>query len=267
MRGAPTAWRSTPWHCRVRADLPGQPYQKGVVFSLLNLGFIAAQSANYSSALSLFLEARAILETAAVPQPEQLRMLLFKELGWVYINLGDLPQAFDLLFQALKISQETGSADVEAGVQNSLSIAYSENGDLDASVAALRHAITFLEKSDQRRDYCIALNNLAMTLLDQKLLDEALVYADASLKIARQMNYPSLLATTLDTTSQIHLARHEYSLAEDLLNQALGIHAGFGNDLAELYLNLARIKMGQGQMSAAPANLAPITSVRRGPRG
>ena len=56
-----------------------------------------------------------------------------------------------------------------------LSIAYSENGDLDASAAALRRAITFLEKSDQRRDYCIALNNLAMTLLDQRLLDEALV--------------------------------------------------------------------------------------------
>lgn len=231
-------------------DFPDWPYQKGIAFSQFILGYIAAQSADFSAALSHFTEARAILEIVDLPNPELL-MRVFKELGWVYYNLGDLPQAFAILFKALKISQESGSPEIEATVLISLSNVYSESGNLDASVRALRRAIAYLEGSDKRRDYCLALNNLAMTLLDQKLFDEALGYAAQSVEIARQMNLPNVLVSTLDTTSQIYLARQEFTLAENLLNEALTIHQGFGNDLAEIYLNLARVKIGQNHLAEA----------------
>lgn len=232
------------------ASLPNQPYLKGIAFSLYNLGVLASQSSDFSSSLNLCTESRNILEAQDLPDP-RLLILVNKELGWIYLNLGDLAQSFGVLLKALRFSRVSGDKEMEARVLITLSIAYSENGDLEASAQTLRKAIEFLEGSPHPRDYCIAVNNLAMTFKGQKMYDDALTAAAQSAAIARQMNQPSLLATTLDTTSQIYLACQEFDLAETYLNEALSIHRGFGNDIAEITLNLARVKIGQHQPEEA----------------
>ncbi|HVP22162.1 MAG TPA: diguanylate cyclase [Anaerolineaceae bacterium] len=231
-----------------RADPAGLPYGRGLALSSSTLGSISKIRCDYRMALPHLLEAQALLEE--LHEREELLNVL-RDLGWVYFNLGDLPQAIEILHKALRFARELGDAIYEAKILNALGAIYGENGDKTESIDALRRALTNLETADDNRLRCLILNNLAMTQFEVQSYNEALDSAAESLMIAKSLQSADLVASVLDTIGQIYLARQEYVKAESFFNQALASHHGEGTDPGEIKLNLARAEVGQGQLDEA----------------
>ncbi len=226
----------------------GQSYPKGIALSLSILGSIASHRSDYQMALSQLLEAKALLE---VSQDRKTLSIVLRDLGWVYFNLGDFPLAIQFLHKALKYSRENGDTDYEAKILNTLGAVYGESGNKKESIDVLRKALKFLDRAEDLRLRCLVFNNLAMTQFEIKAYDDALKSADQSLAIARRLNSSDLLATTMDTTGQIYLAKKEYAKAESFFNQAQSHFQGEGNDPDEIKLNLAQAAIGQGRIDDA----------------
>jgi len=87
-----------------------------------------------------------------------------------------------------------------------------------------------------------------MTQYELQDFDEALDNAAESLKLAQQLGSVDLIASVLDTTGQIFLAKQDYTQAEGFFRRALALHQGEGNDPDEIRMNLARAVMGQGRL-------------------
>ncbi len=226
-----------------QCNSPGCPYGKGEAVSLSILGRIASRRCDYLSALSQLQAAQVLLE--AVKNQEELTLAL-RELGWVYFNLGDFPLAIQLLYKSLSNARELGDTNFEARVLNTLGAVYGENGNQQESIDILHKALKYLDTSDDQRLRCLIYNNLAMTQFEMQAYDDALASASHSLAIAQQLNSPDLLASSLDTTGQIYLAKKDYYAAEGYFVQAQSFYQGEGNDPDEITLNLAKAAAGQG---------------------
>ncbi|MDR3577316.1 MAG: diguanylate cyclase [Anaerolineaceae bacterium] len=222
-------------------DKPGKSYLKGVGQSLRTLGDIAKLRCDYSTALSNLLEASTILET--LPDLENW-LIVSDSLGWVYFNLGDIPLAFETIFKALRIARENNNAAQEANILTTLGALYGEIGDKEQSIGTLQRALDYLDGTQNHRRRCISLNNLAMTQFEISAYDEALENAAKSVEIARQLDSAELLATSLDTTGQIYLAKNDFAQAENYFKEAQKYYFGIGNDPDEIMLNLARAAIG-----------------------
>jgi diguanylate cyclase (GGDEF)-like protein len=232
-------------HISQNTDLPGFPYQKGKAFGLAKLGAIAKLRCDYRAALTHLLEAQILLENLGVLDE---LLLVLRDLGWVYFNVGDFPRAIEILHKALRLSRGSEDARFEARILTSLGAIYGENGDRQESIEALRRALQCLEGTDNIRQRCLIYNNLAMTQFELQAFDEALDSASQSFMLAQQLGSVDLMASVLDTTGQIFLAKQDFSRAEEFFKQALALHQGEGNDPDEIQLNLARAVMGQGRL-------------------
>ena len=234
-------------------DPAGQPYTRGTALSLSILGEIAKQRCNYQAGLKYLLEAQSVLE---ISPNQEIQLLVWRDLGWIYFNIGDLPQAIEILHKALRIAREQRDPGNEARILNTLGAVYGESGNKEESIKALRRALKYTDGTDENRLRCLILNNLAMTQFEIQDYTGALDSADRSLEIARQLAAPDLLATGLDTSGQIYLAMKEYVEAEGCLNQALAYYRGEGNDPDEIKLNLARAAIGQARLDEAAGLLS-----------
>jgi diguanylate cyclase (GGDEF)-like protein len=230
------------------SDPGGLPHKKGVAFSLSTLGSVAKIRCDYRTALTRLLEAQALLESLH-ERGELLNTL--RDLGWVYFNIGDFPQAIEILHKALRFARDFGDAGYEAKILTSLGAIYGESGDKAESIDALRRALNFLEVEDDPRLRCLILNNLAMTQFEIQAYEEALESAAMSLTLARSFQTTDLVVSVLDTIGQINLARQEFGKAEGFFNQALAAYHGQGTDPGEIKLNLARAAIGQGRLDEA----------------
>ncbi len=228
----------------------GEPYKKGVAFSLSKLGSISKIRCDYRTALTRLLDAQAMLE--ALHELDELLDVL-NDLGWVYFNIGDFPQAIEVLHKALRFARESGDTAVEARTLNSLGAIYGESGDKEGSIEALNRALKYLENDGETRMRSLILNNLAMTQFEIQAYDDALKSANESLKIARSLQLPDLIASFLDTIGQIYLAKGDYTHAEKFFNQVQQYYNGIGTDPGEIKLNLARAAIGQGRLDEAAA--------------
>jgi diguanylate cyclase (GGDEF)-like protein len=235
-----------------KKDSSGKSYSKGLALSLRTLGNIAKMRCDYSTALTNLLEASALLET--LPELDAM-LIVYRDLGWVYFNIGDFRLAFEILLKALKIARENEDTDQEATILITLGALYGESGDKEQSIEALQRALEYLEGTKFCPRSCITYNNLAMTQFEMLAYDEALENAAKSLEMAQQLDSEDLQATALDTTGQIYLARGDYPQAEAYFKQAQSLYHGYGNDPDEITLNLARAAMGQGRLEEAASLL------------
>ena len=226
----------------------GRPYEKGLAVSAAVLGTIAKERFDYITALSWLNDAQ--IRLAKLDERAVLRQVLL-DLGWVYFNLGNFPQAIEVLLQSLKIARDDPNPLIEAGILNTLGAVYGENGDKQDSIEALQRALKCLESADAPHLHCRILNNLAMTQYEIHAYEQALESASHSCEIALQCGSEDLLVSTLDTTGQIYLAMGDFASAGSYFKKALAGFHGLGNDPVEIILNLARTAEGQGQLEEA----------------
>jgi tetratricopeptide (TPR) repeat protein len=136
-------------------------------------------------------------------------------LGWIHMQLGDLPASDRVHRDALARAQEAGLMNVEALIHLGMCSVFYASQDADGARAALLKAIAIFKQTGVRRSQGAAHQNLGVIWLDLEPLD-------------------------LDA-------------AEEHFSQALEIHREVGNrrSMVITLYNLARLELRRGDMQAA----------------
>jgi diguanylate cyclase (GGDEF)-like protein len=231
-------------------DAGGHPYFQGIAQAQVILGRLAITSGSYGLALTRLIEAYELLQI--IPAPVLLGEASHA-IGWAHNSLGNYAESFDFLNKALKIFQELENHQKEADILTSLGTVYSAEGRQIQAIEAFQRALELQAGQEISRARGVTLNNLALTQILSDENDDALDNALAGLKIAYEINQPSLQASILDTLGQVYLARGDLEQAEETLRKCLEISrlGGFEHTEMEAMINLGLVYYRQCRLEQA----------------
>lgn len=132
----------------------------------------------------------------------------------VYFEMGDSLMYTKYLQSSLKIARDNQFRDIE---YNSLTILgavqYVKEFDYPAAIITLKKALSIAQELGKVEDYPYMYNNLSRLYQEIDLLDSALVYGDASLKIGEEYDIRAYIASACGRLSLIYEAKGEYEKA------------------------------------------------------
>ncbi|GAA2753396.1 ATP-binding protein [Kitasatospora cinereorecta] len=181
---------------------------------------------------ALALGTRALRATRQLGSPAGEAAAL-RHLGLVQYQLGDFPQALDLLRQALEIQQRIGNRSGEAHVLANLGLTLTRMGRLGEALDHQRLALQLSRDIPESAVEAIALTNLGPTLTRLGQLEEALDYHREALEFHRRGGNRLGQAIVLNQFGehQQKLQRHPEAL--ELYQEALELHQGLGDTFGQ----------------------------------
>ncbi|MFE6869231.1 ATP-binding protein [Kitasatospora sp. NPDC057692] len=156
-----------------------------------------------------------------------------RHLGLVHYQLGDFPQALDLLHQALEIRRRSGDRGGEAHVLANLGLTLTRTGRLEEALDHLRRALSLSREIPEPAVETIALTNLGPTLTRLGRLPEALELHREALEFHRRRGNRLGQAIALNQLGE-HQQRLQLHLeALDLYQEALELHRDLGDTFGQ----------------------------------
>ncbi|MER7706392.1 tetratricopeptide repeat protein [Kitasatospora sp. NPDC097605] len=156
-----------------------------------------------------------------------------RHLGLVQYQLGDFPQALDLLHRALALQRGTGNRGGEAHVLANLGLTLTRMGRLEEALDHQRRALRLSRDIPEPAVEAIALINLGPTLTRLGQLPEALDFHREALEFHRRGGNRLGQAIALNQYGehQQRLGRHPEAL--DLYQEALDLHRDLGDTFGQ----------------------------------
>ncbi|MEU9784726.1 BTAD domain-containing putative transcriptional regulator [Streptomyces phaeochromogenes] len=195
----------------------------GEALALGGLGLVEAEAAQLDDALGHYRTALHIARTLGRPEVEAQARVGF---GVTYRDMGRLADAADHLELALRLYDKAG-ASVEPVRLPALAAVYWEQGRLSKALTLLGLA------TDPRDTNPTTLDLLAKIHLDLGRHDEALAYAQHSLRLAEDTGRRRLLAIALTTVADVRTRAGHTEWAARTQEHALRLARETGNRRAE----------------------------------
>ncbi|MFI7017148.1 BTAD domain-containing putative transcriptional regulator [Streptomyces sp. NPDC050164] len=213
----------------------GDPLGQGL--ALNGLGLVDTEAARLDDALEHFTEALRLSREARRPDAEAQALI---GLGLAYRDRGRLELSAGHLEQALRILRRAGAGD-ETHRLPALSAVYWEQGRLEEAAEALRAGRAEAKGPEPRSANPTTLDITARIELDLGHYEEALEYAERSLRLAENTGRRRLLAIALTTLADARLRMGRAEDAARTHERALSIAREVGNQRteAETLLGLA----------------------------
>lgn len=198
------------------ANESGQPFLE--TNALGTMGMVQMQQHRYAEAVNWFNE---LLPIAQQLQAQTVATRTMANLGFAYLDMGDLDRAFDLFSQAESESRQLGL--VASQETSLLSL---------GAISALRKDYANAEKSDQlalalaRREknnqrVALSLTNLAQIATERKQYDLAEKYNDEALSIKRSIKDHDSELYSLSQQAKIAFGRQQDELSERLFREVI----------------------------------------------
>jgi len=118
-------------------------------------------------------------------------------IGYLYMNQGDIPKALDYHFKSLKMREEIGNSPdprtTRAGKNgiaeslNNIALIYNKQGDIPKALEYFHKSLKIREELGNKEGIAIALNNIGSIYENQGDIPTALEYNHKSLKIYEQI--------------------------------------------------------------------------------
>lgn len=180
---------------------------------------------------------------------------LFKNMGTVYLEKGNLPIALDYFLKAAKIVESQVQKDpnnqtfIISKVDLLILIGNLElrQNNLDQALSFYNRATTeskkVTDKQIKLRESLSILNNSASVFSKKKDFKKALKYYEEARKLNASLSNKKLEATILNNIGICHLENGEYATAIFVLEEALSIRKSIGSqrEIAQCYNNLGKV--------------------------
>ncbi|MBR8641487.1 tetratricopeptide repeat protein [Streptomyces tuirus] len=204
----------------------------GQALALSGLGLVDTEAARLDDALAHFTEALRLSREADRLDAEAQALI---GLGLAYRDRGRLERSAEHLEQALRILRTAGAGDATHRLP-ALSAVYWEQGRLEEAAGALRAT-----DDEPRDENPTTLDITARIESDLGRHQQALKYAEQSLRLAEATGRRRLLAIALGTLADAHLRTGRAEEATRTYDRALSIAREVGNQRteAEILLGLA----------------------------
>jgi len=226
-----------------------QPYLRGLADNLTLTGRV--DQFNGTQALSAFLEALSLLEH--MDHPHRL-VDACNGISWVYFSMGDYANAQAHVERSIRVVEQINDARRLSQTLNTAGAILSETNEPERAIQYLeRNIANLLKESGSNREKCVAYNNLAMTLVDQRKFTRAEEAALCGLEAIQTENLPITEGSVLDTLGQVYKSKGDLQQSISCFERAIGCFNSIeklGLDL-EPYLHLGEVLMQKGDLDEA----------------
>ncbi|MCU4154471.1 tetratricopeptide repeat-containing sensor histidine kinase [Carboxylicivirga sp. A043] len=219
---------------------------QGIANCLDAIGSIFRYSGSYEKALEFHLKAKGIY--TEISDTTGL-IYSINNLGILYRNLNNYPQARDLYFTAIDLGCKTHS-DVLATVYNSVGSFYWYQQKNDSALFYYRKALAYKPVTLELKErHCAVLNNIGNVYRTSGKLDSALYYYELSLKESRLNELSNLAAITLKNEAKVYVSKGWLDRANICLNKSIDLtrQSGLVKMLMENYRLQSQIHQKKGE--------------------
>jgi adenylate cyclase len=174
------------------------------------------------------------------PAVEQLRVNASTLMGQGLRLRGSIPEARQLLAQAVDWAQQAEYLHGQVLALNQLSMTYWSEGDYASAEPYLEDALSITQQLDDPHREWSVLSNLGVIAREQGRSQEAITFYSRALEIARKIGDRMGESTALTNLGEIHFQIGDYTLARRYLTDAeklaaeIGDRSGAGISLANL---------------------------------
>ena len=159
-------------------------------------------------------------------------------------RVGEYVESLDELFQLLPRFEQRKDEYGIMTINMHFSYAYYAAGDKEKTLYYDKQAVDLSRLLGDKYELAWAFNNFGSDLSEYGFGDSSFEYTKAALRLAREMNEPLLLCTTLGSLAETYIAQKKYDTAIYYLRECLPIalvfskaDAGFAlNDFSEIFL-------------------------------
>ncbi|MFB8201355.1 ATP-binding protein [Kitasatospora purpeofusca] len=156
-----------------------------------------------------------------------------RHLGLVQYQLGDFPQALDLLHRALELQRRTGNRSGEAHVLANLGLTLTRTGRLEEALDHHLEALRLARELPEPAVESIALTNLGPTLTRLGRMREALYHHHEALEFHRRGGNRLGRAIALNQFGEHQQRLNRHPEALDLYQEALELHRDLGDTFGQ----------------------------------
>ncbi|MFA5245671.1 MAG: tetratricopeptide repeat protein, partial [Pedobacter sp.] len=168
-----------------------------------------------------------------------------------YNAMGNTPKAMELLLQALKINEKNNYLD---GLSNNLGIIGSMLHQMGDYRQALRYHFkskAIREKLNNKQEICMALGAIGATYRSLNILDSARMFTQQAYDLARQINYPRVMGTSLVRMGDIHAESGQNTLALEYYRLSIPPMIKTGAGLSLTFLGMSRVFQKTGKLDSS----------------
>ena len=136
-----------------------------------------------------------------------------RNLGVVYVELGELTEAEANFQEAIDMADKTEQPVLYADLVNNMGAVQNMKGDWRAALKHYRESLTLYRANSEKRKSAYTLNNIAITLVEKQIDDEAFQYFQDANAIAEEIKDASLALIIDINLSDLYVKRHDYEQA------------------------------------------------------
>jgi tetratricopeptide (TPR) repeat protein len=206
--------------------------------------------------------ARAIYATAGDRGGEA---LVLNNLGNIYYDLGQLPEAKKNYEAALRTFTETGNLSGAAGAMDNIATVVADQGDREGSKKLTLRSLAMYRESGDRNGEGNALNNLAAEYVVEGNYREATKAFEQSLDIWRELKDATGIATTSNNLGEMLLDRGRLEEAKAKYTEALKTFEDSGQKSKTAYpmFGLAQVLFAEGDLAGANRRYQDVLQVTK----
>jgi signal transduction histidine kinase len=177
------------------------------------------------------------------------------KIGKHYETLGNYPKALEYYLQSEELSHHINNRMEKATTYNSLGNIYHLFQEYEKSRLFHSKALRTRKQLNYQEGVAKSLNNLGEVLIDMDLLDSARLYLNQSLDICQEINYPKGSIKSLHNQGVVYQREKKMSQAIGKYNEALGKarQIGYNKGILGAYHRLASMYKAQDSLSKALA--------------
>ncbi|WP_092894143.1 ATP-binding protein [Algoriphagus aquimarinus] len=177
----------------------------------------------------------------------------FSDLGYAYMEKGELIESRKNYHESLKLRYQTGdSTQIYATITN-LGSVYQRDFQSDSAMVNYLKALSFFERTGNDRNADFVRNNIGVIYLDMRNYPKALEIFQVAAAYRKAQKDDYLYASTLTNIGSIYKNLKEFEKSEEVYLEALRIFKAEGDDFytSTTYNNLATLYNAQQKSDLA----------------
>ncbi len=244
-------------------------WESGIADSFHYLGYFHSSKGENKVSLDYYFNALEIWEkqeASATPKSKNhvlgSKSKTLGNIGVVYMDLGDYPQALDFFFKALKVTEAMNDQNGSSYWFLNIGNVYAEQGYPEKALDYYFRSLKLKEVQNNKGGTAIAFGNIGTVYDDMGENEKALDYYERALKLDEEIGEKDGVATWLGNIGLVYERQKEYDKALDHYFRALKIAEETGNSvtiavqlraIGSLYSDIGKYKKAEDYLLRALA--------------
>ena len=180
----------------------------------------------------------------------------YNNIGIIYWDQGDYPQALTSFFASLKIKEKLNDKESIADSYNNIGLIYKHQGDYDEALKNYNASLKIAQEINDKQSIAISYNNIGLIFDEEGNAGEAMKNYLLSLSIKEGIGDQLGIANSYNNIGTVYESKNDFVNAIRNYFNALEIQQKIGDKqgIADSYTNIGNIYLYKGDYSEALKN-------------